>query len=65
MQLYEFIWTQMFTAWDNCLSIDLAWMPAHTGEADVGRLLLSNGRPLSDLDRASNAEAHRLAKDAA
>ena len=37
-------------------------MPAHTKDDDVGRLLLSDGSLLTEVDRLGNAEADRLAK---
>ena len=59
------VWVQIRMAWDNNELVDLVWMPAHTSEADVGVLELSNRQLLSVVDRESNAEADRLAKAAA
>jgi hypothetical protein len=59
------IWAAIFTAWDDEVNVDVAWMPAHTSEADVGRLALSNGDSLTETDRIGNGEADRLAKSAA
>ena len=65
---YARIWHVIFSALDDnesAASVDLAWMPAHTKPDDVGRLLLSDGTPLTTADRQANAEADRLAKHAA
>ena len=62
---YARIWNVIFACLDGSADADVAWMPAHTGADDVGVLLLSNGDPLTKLDRQMNAEADRLAKLAA
>ena len=43
-------------------AVDLAWMPAHTKPADVGKVALSNGQLLTVKDRAANDAADFLAK---
>ena len=62
---YARIWNLIFANLDDDDAVDLAWMPAHTQAHDVGNLLLSDGQPLTDIDQRSNAEADRLAKEAA
>ncbi len=59
---YARIWNVIFSCFDDAAEVDIAWMPAHTKADDVGRLLLSNGQPLTCIDRQTNAEADRLAK---
>ena len=61
------LWAMVFAACDygDALQLDLAWMPAHTSEADVGRLVLSDGSLLTALDRRCNDRADTLAKEAA
>jgi hypothetical protein len=65
MRLDADSWSAIYSAWDESDAVDLAWMPAHTSEADVGVLALSNGDLLTTVDRMGNAEADRLAKLAA
>jgi hypothetical protein len=43
----------------------LIWMPAHKGDADVGRSALSDGSTLTRVDLDTNAKADALAKVAA
>jgi len=64
-QLYARIWVAIFQAWDGAANVDLEWMPSHTSTHDIGELHLSNGQPLTAIDRHGNAEADRLAKAAA
>ncbi len=58
-------WAQIQAAWDGNEHVDIAWIPAHSCEADVGEAELSNGARLTHIDRDANAEADRLAKAAA
>ncbi len=62
---YARIWNVIFSHLDDCTDVDLEWMPAHSKPDDVGKLLLSDGAPLTERDRMANAEADRLAKLAA
>ena len=57
-------WTAFFAATDDVPLQDIAWMPAHTSAADIGIKMLSNGTPLSWLDRRGNELADELAKKA-
>ena len=61
------MWACIFSALDEAdvSAVDLAWMPAHALVCDVGKLQLSNGHALTAADRRGNAEADRLAKEAA
>jgi hypothetical protein len=52
----------MFAALDDTEAGAMVWMPAHTKEADVGRVCLGDGSKLTQLDRVGNDEADRLAK---
>ena len=52
----------MFAALEGTEAAAMVWMPAHTDEADVGRLDLGDGSKLTHLDRKGNSEADRLAK---
>ena len=56
--------SMMFTAIDDTPASAFVWMPAHTREHEVGRVLLGNGQPLTAIDRNSNELADRYAKQA-
>ena len=60
------LWRSIFSAFDGLedpsTEVDLAWMPAHTKEQDVGKVALSNGQLLTARDRAANDAADFLAK---
>ena len=43
----------------------IVWMPAHTATKDIGNVYISNGQPLTSIDRYSNAIADKHAKVAA
>ena len=55
---------QMFAALEGVPPEAMVWMPAHTSEDDIGIALLGDGSRLSKVDRDSNAETDRLAKEA-
>ena len=57
-------WASIFAATDGAAPRDLAWLPAHTAAADVGRRRLGNGSLLTARDRLGNDLADRLAKQA-
>ena len=60
------VWNLIFTALDDADgAADVAWMPAHTSSADVGRARLSNGALLTQVDRMANAGADAHARTAA
>lgn len=65
-EAYARLWRMVFTACDDFdspeVDIDIQWMPAHTVEADVGTVCLSNGQLLTAADRHGNDLADRLAK---
>ena len=50
---------------DPSKQVKLEWMPAHTSAAQVGRVKKGNGEKLSELDRAGNDAADKLAKKGA
>ena len=54
----------LFTVFDDISVHEIVWMPAHTSEADVGRLSLGDGSKLSAHDRDANGCADELAKAA-
>ena len=60
------LWRLVFAACDSTpephLNVDLAWMPAHTKQGDVGTVRLSDGSLLSKRDRQANDAADFLAK---
>jgi len=57
-------WAQIFAAAGDAPPLDVAWMPAHTSLADIGRKRLSNGEMLTGIDRRANDIADHLAKAA-
>ena len=60
------LWKLIFAAFDDYdkphEQVNLAWMPAHTGDADVGVARLSNGEILTKRDRLANDAADHPAK---
>jgi len=50
---------------EQWLRDELAWMPAHTSMAAIGRMLRSDGRPVSRRDWRANRVVDKLAKTAA
>ena len=61
-QYYARCWANIFANLDDQVDVDMAWMPAHTKERDIGVLTLSNGELLRDVDRRANALADHWAK---
>ena len=64
------LWGLVATALDGdvpqqWLKNELAWMPAHTSRAAIGRRLRSDGRPVSKKDWRANRLVDKLAKTAA
>ncbi len=60
------VWTRLHTVFDSQQAIGaVVWIPSHTREGGVGRLLRSDGQPLTALDRRGNDYVDRLAKKVA
>ena len=62
---YARIWAPVFASLDGQDEAQIVWMPAHTLSSDVGSKVLSDGSLLTHEDRDTNAEADKLAKEAA
>ena len=55
----------MLAALDDTPPDAVVWMPAHTGEKDVGKARLGDNSLLTAVDRRSNGQADEWAKEAA
>ena len=63
-QRHARIWGSILPYFDGASRDTVVWMPAHTSKDAVGKVCLSDGSPLTAVDRDANNEADRLAKSA-